>query len=263
MHLLIAAQSGWGKGYYTQKLCESNIPEYDTAIVMDYADEYRGLVEAGVAEWWIGGSLERTWSAADWGDFLDANPHVVIARHDNLSADGWQQLAATIAEHIRSREGSVLFVVDEAHFVVPQRQGFPTVLAELATTGRGEQVSYVVVSQRLSEVEKTVTTQMQSRLLGGFDGDDISRVASVVDGYPAELHNPQASPAASRIPTDLLPDDRDAPTSVQRHTDDAGHTIGSEWIYSDNSGDRARKDTRGVELAAPHYSPEGAALEIP
>jgi len=263
MHLLIAAQSGWGKGYFTQSLSEANIPEYDTAIVMDYSDEYRGLVEAGIADWHIGGPVERNWTASDWGTFLDRNPRVVIARHDSLSASGWQDLAASIARHIRGRQGSVLFVVDEAHFVVPQDSGFPEVLEELATTGRGEQVSYVVISQRLSKVDKTVTTQMQSRLLGGFDGDDIDRVSSVTDGYPSALHNPQASPSPGSVPEELLPPDRDRPTSVQRHTDDAGHTVGSEWIFSDNSGDRARRDTRGIELAAPHYSPEGADLKIP
>jgi len=261
MHLLVAAQSGWGKGYFTQGLCESNVPQYDTAVVMDYADEYRGLVEAGYASWHIGGPVEREWSPRAWSRFLDANPRVVLARHDGLPAAEWQDLAASVAEAIRSRQGSVLFVLDEAHFVTPQGSGFPEVLKELATTGRGEQVSYVVISQRLSEVEKTVTTQMQSRLLGGFDGDDISRVADVIDGYPAALHNPQADPG--RVPDELRPADRDHPTSVQRHTDAAGHTIGSEWIYSDNSGARARRDTRGLDLDAPHYSPEGADLEIP
>lgn len=263
MHLLIAAQSGWGKGYFTQSLCERNIPDYDTAVILDYSDEYRGLVEAGIADWWIGGPVERGWSASEWGAFLDENPRVVISRHDTLSAAGWQGLAASIARHVRGRSGSVLFVVDEAHFVVPQGSGFPDVLKEMATTGRGEQVSYVVISQRLSEVEKTVTTQMQSRLLGGFDGDDISRVADVIDGYPARIHNPQSDLTPDRVPNDLLPSDRERPTSVQRHADDAGHTIGSEWILSDNSGTRSRKDTRGIDLAAPHYSPEGADLKIP
>ncbi|WP_199242160.1 ATP-binding protein [Halorubrum sp. SD626R] len=263
MHLLIAAISGWGKGYLTQSLCERNLPRYDSVVIMDYSDEYRGLVEAGLADWWIGGPVERNWSASDWGTFLDENPRVVIARHDTLSASGWQDLAASVAEHIRGREGSVLFVVDEAHFVIPQGSGFPTVLKELATTGRGEQVSYVVISQRLSEVEKTVTTQMQSRLLGGFDGDDIGRVSDVIDGYPARLHNPQADLSPGSVPDDLLPSDRDRPTSVQRHTNDQNQTIGSEWIFSDSAGNRSRKDTRGIELAAPHYSPEGADLEIP
>jgi DNA helicase HerA-like ATPase len=131
----------------------------------------------------------------------------------------------------------------------------------MATTGRGEQVSYVVVTQRLSEIDKTVSTQMQSRLLGGFDGDDIDRVSSIVSGYPADLHDPQADPRGA--PDALRPPDRDAPASVQRHTDSAGHTIGSEWIFSNNAGARSRRDTRGVELDAPHYSPEGAALDIP
>ena len=106
---------------------------------------------------------------------------------------------------------------------------------------------------------------MQSRLLGGFDGDDISRVADVVDGYPARIHNPQADLSPGTVPEDLLPEPtpENRPTSVQRHTDEQGNTVGSEWIFSDNDGNRSRKDTRGIELAAPHYSPEGADLRIP
>lgn len=261
MHLLVAAQSGWGKGYYTQALIESNAAEYDTVVIADYADEYRGVVEGGHASHWIGGPVEQGWGRSEWSAFLDENPRVVLARHDALAAEDWQQLVASVARSIRRRSGSVLFVVDEAHFVVPQRGSYPEVLTEMATTGRGEQVSYVVVTQRLSEIDKTVSTQMQSRLLGGFDGDDIDRVGSIVSGYPADLHNPQADPRG--VPDALRPPDRDAPTSVQRHTDAAGHTIGSEWIFSDNSGARSRRDTRGVELDAPHYSPEGADLNIP
>jgi hypothetical protein len=263
MHLLVAAQSGWGKSYFTQSLIERNVGDYRTVVVLDYADEYRGIPEEGMAKWHIGGPVERRWSASEWSAFIDQNPKVVIARHDQLGAEDWRELCAAVARSLRGRAGDVLIVVDEAHFVTPQSEGYPKVLQELATTGRGERISFVPVSQRLSEMDKTVVTQMQSRLLGGFDSDNINRVADAIDGYPAALHNPLADPSPSTVPEALLPDGRERPTSVQLHQDDAGMIVGSEWIYSDNSGERRRIDTRGLDMTATHYSPQGAQINIP
>jgi hypothetical protein len=93
-------------------------------VVADYADEYRGVVEGGHASHWIGGPVEQGWSRSEWTAFLDENPRVVLARHDALAAEDWQQLVASVARSIRRRSGSVLFVVDEAHFVVPQRGSY-------------------------------------------------------------------------------------------------------------------------------------------
>lgn len=57
MHMLFAAQSGWGKSLHFQAYAEENLdaPNYDPGVVLDYADEYRGLVKAGFAKHWICG----------------------------------------------------------------------------------------------------------------------------------------------------------------------------------------------------------------
>ena len=263
MHLLVAAQSGWGKGYLTQSIIERNAPDYDQVCVLDYADEYRGVVEANRAEWWIGGPRELQWSDDEWNVFFTNNPRVVLSRHDRIPADKWREICSNVARHIRKRSGSTLIVLDEAHFVVPQRESYPSILQELATTGRGEQISYIVVTQRLSEIDKTVSTQMQSRLLGGFDGDDLDRVKPLISGYDRRLHDPLGDVQSTTVPDDLLPEDRENPVTLQRHTDDNKQTVGSEWIYSNSSGDRRRIDTTGLNVVTHHYSPEGAKIELP
>lgn len=263
MHLLVAAQSGWGKGYLTQTIVETNSLDYQNVCVLDYADEYRGIIEANKAEWWIGGPRELQWSEDEWNVFFSENPRIVLSRHDRIPADKWRELCANIASHIRKRRGSTLIVVDEAHFVMPQKGAYPDILQELATTGRGEQISYIVVTQRLSEIDKTVSTQMQSRLLGGFSGKSLEKMGDLISGYPVDIHDPLGQVSASRVPSDLQPDDRDEPRTLQRHTDNNQQTVGSEWIYSNSSGDRRRIDSRGVSVATNHYSPEGAKIELP
>ena len=64
LNLLLAAQSGWGKSFKGQHVIEKNLPEYDHVVVLDYKDEYRGLVKAGLANWWIGGPREAGWSSS-------------------------------------------------------------------------------------------------------------------------------------------------------------------------------------------------------
>jgi hypothetical protein len=115
----------------------------------------------------------------------------------------------------------------------------------------------VWITQRLSLLDKTVVTQASERLLGGFEGDEIDRVREAVSGYPADIHDPQASIAA---PDDLKADDGHDP--LRLFQDAQERTIGSEWIHSTQTGDRRRIDTRGMTLDSTHYSPQGEPIEI-
>jgi len=257
--LLLAAQSGWGKSYLAQYITENNVESYDSAVILDYKDEYRGLAEPGSGPevtHLIAGPDELAYSARDWHDILDGNPPLVLARH-RLTDSQWRELSAAVIKGARMLTGSCLVVVEEAHFVAPQDQGYPEVIDGLATTGRGERVSSAWVTQRLSLLDKTPVTQSDANLLGGFDGDEISRVQDAVSGYPADLHDPQAGVPA---PDDLRADD--GADALRMFEDDAGNTVGSEWIYSDSSGERRRIDTRGMTVETTHYSPQGEPIEI-
>lgn len=276
MNLALAAQSGWGKSAKGQQVMEANIPDYDRVVVLDFKDEYRGLCKADMAKYWVAGSNELAWGSEQWEQFLNANEKVVLARRDTMEVEDWQALCDTVVGVARRLSGSVLIVIDEAHFVVPQVGATPSNLKGLATTGRGEKASSIWITQRLAEVEETVLAQCQARLLGGFESDaDLSKVGKLTE-YPDELHNPQAGRLSSMIDPALADDgaqiketkDGDE-VAVNVHAlrvfeNEDGDTIGSEWIYSDNSGDRDRIDTRGMfdSMESVHYSPQGEKIQV-
>lgn len=255
--LLIAAQSGWGKSFLTQLVLEQNLPDLDHALILDFKDEYRGLAEAGMANHLIGGPAERDWGVEEWTHVLKQGP-LIVARHQ-LQPEGWRELAKTAILAARRLNTTVLVVIDESHFAAPQQGAYPDAIEGLATTGRGERTPSMWITQRLSLLDKTPTSLVDTLLLGGFGADDIGRVSDVVEGYPAELHNPQANP--NGVPDDVLADDGTA--ALRKFADDQGRTIGSEWIYSDDTGERKRLDTRGLDLDTSHYSPRSADIELP
>jgi len=262
LNLLLAAQSGWGKSFKGQHVIEKNLPEYDHVLVLDYKDEYRGLVKAGLARWWIGGPREAGWSRDTWHDFIASQRKLVVPRHDRMTKGTWQDLCAAAIAGAR-RLGDVLIVVDEAHFVAPQTGKVPAPIEGLATTGRGEGASSMWISQRPATMEETVIAQCQARLLGGFESDaDLSKIAGIVE-YPEDLHNP-GERRVPGVPEALLPDDRETPHSLQKHENDAGETVGSEWVYSDNTGERERRNTEGVaaSMESTHYGRQGKGIKV-
>lgn len=264
MNLGLAAQSGWGKSAKAQEVMEKNAENYERMVVLDFKDEYRGLVKAELADWWIAGPKEARWKRSHWRSFLEDNEKVVLARHDALTAEHWRELAARVIAAARDL-GDVLIVVDEAHFVAPQRQKTPSAVKGLATTGRGEGASSIWVTQRLSEMEETVISQWQAKLLGGFESSaDLGKIGSIVE-YPTSLHNPQAGDVHA-APEELCPDGSASGSvpALRKFEDDDGNTIGSEWIYSDNSGDRRRIDTRGMfeNMASEHFGAQGKQIEV-
>lgn len=258
--LLIAAQSGWGKSYLLQFILERNLPSLNHALILDFKDEYRGLCEAGLANWHVAGPPEAEWSAETWTDAIDDGPLVVVRRED-IDPEGWRQIATGAILAARRLDAPCLVAIDEAHFVAPQNKGYPEAIDGLATTGRGESTPSMWVTQRLSLLDKTPTSLVDAHLLGGFGSDDIDRVGEVVEGYPKEVHNPLADVAPGRVPDDVLADDGHAP--VRKFEDDDGRLVGSEWIKGDDTGDRARLDTRGLELETTHYSPQSTDIDLP
>lgn len=246
----------------TQALLERNLPEYDAAVVLDMCDEYRGLVKAGLATHMIVSEKEVGLSVGTWERLLADNSHLIIAKVDRLPIDAWKQVAAKVCEAARRLSRDQLICLEEAHFLAPQKGKLPDPIKHVATTGRGAGTSSIVVTQRAAKVDKTVLSQCQSRFIGGFggDGSDLDKVADIV-GYTEDLHNPQSGKLTG-IPEELHADDAGA-VSLRLHTDDNDSTIGSDWIYSDNDGDRDRVDSRYVTMDSTHYGQEGNPLKIP
>lgn len=252
--------SGWGKSYHAQAIMEASIGAFAYFCVLDFKDEYRGLVEAGLASHFIVGPAEARWSRATWREFFEANGAVVLARHQ-LPPEEWRTVAARVVGALRDlapeSEGS-LVAIDEAHFVAPQRGSVAAEIEGLATTGRGEGASSLWITQRLAKLEETVVSQADETLAGGFESSNDR--AKLDPEYPEAVHNPTADhvpglPEALRVDGESIP--------LRLFEDDAGHTIGSEWIYSNSKGDRERRDTRDMSMESTHYGPEGNPIQDP
>jgi hypothetical protein len=263
MNLVEAAQSGHGKGLFAQSIIEQNIDDYDATAILDFKDEYKGLVKSDLASYFIVGPDELSWSPNAWKQLLEQNGAVVFARHEDVGVDEWREVCGRIVEGARKLD-SVLVVVDEAHFVAPQSGKVPESLTGLATTGRGEGASSIWITQRLAKMEEDIVSQCQARILGAFESDaDLDKVAGIVE-YPDDLHNPQHR-VVHGVPDDLVPDDHDgagAP-ALRKFFDEDGNIIGSEWIYSDNTGARRRVNTGDIEMESEHVGAQGNPINIP
>jgi hypothetical protein len=254
---LVAGKSGWGKSWLCQWWTEDNTPNYDRLLVLDYKDEYRGLVKAGLATWGMAGPKELDVDAHAWRSVLEQNTALVVARH-RLQTEQWRDVCSEMIRAARSLDGSCLVVVDEAHFVAPQSKGYPDAIEGLATTGRGERVSSMWVTQRLARLDETALAQMTVRMLGGFSSDaDLGKVQRIID-YNVDVHNPQLSTVRG------LPEKLNADHSgpVRKYTEN-GSTVGSEWVYSTDDGELRRIDSRELEMQSTHYGPEGEDLSTP
>ncbi|ACV47837.1 conserved hypothetical protein [Halomicrobium mukohataei DSM 12286] len=261
VNLLLAAASGWGKSYVCQATTESNLGEYDGVVLLDYKDEYRGLVKAGKAKHWIAGPVEaEQWSTDHFRQLIEQNGNVVLARHSHLSPEQWRAVCAKAISAGRRSSLSVLWVIDEAHFVAQQQAKLLDPIKGLATTGRGEGQSSIWVTQRLSELAETIIAQCTARKLGGFESDrDLSKIGGVVD-YPQDLHR-SGGHRVPGLPDDLHADDG-GPVSVRKWTD-GDIVTGSEWIYSDDSGTVRRMNSANVDMDSEHVGAPGKSIKMP
>jgi hypothetical protein len=259
----MGAKSGWGKSRETQVWAEENMlgDTFDRVVILDYKDEFRGLVKEGFASYWGAGSREAAWSAAEWRQVIAQNPNLVVAKHNQMDAETWrEQVCGPVVAACRQM-GDTLIIIDEAHFVVPQSGTIPDPISGLGTTGRGEGVSSILVTQRMQMVDEDFVSQLTAWMLGGFGSDnDRDKLGGIVDGYPVEVHNPTATTVANlpeelRVEAEVLP--------VRKFQNEDGQTIGSEWIYSNESGELNRYDTRYSTMQSTHYGQSGNAIERP
>lgn len=261
MNRILLAKTGWGKSFYGQAIMEANAPEYDMFAVLDYKDEYRGLVKSGYARHMIVGPNEADLTVTGWKRVLKANPRLILARY-SLDEEEWQQVADRVAgamrDLARTSTHDGFLAIDEAHFVAPNGT-VPDALKGVATTGRGEGVSSLWLSQRPAEVNETILAQCGERLVGAFSSDrDLKKIDPITE-YPVDVHKAGGGEVRG-LPEDLCADGD--PLALRRFEQD-GSTVGSEWIYSNDRGDLERRDTRTVEMDSTHYGPEGRSIADP
>ncbi len=254
---LLGAMSGHGKSFLGQSLIERNIPEFEYVPVLDFKDEYRGLVKAGFASHFIVGPREGKWSARMWESFLAENGAVILARH-GLPPEEWREVCARVITAAR-RLGDSLTAIDEAHFVAPQTGKVPDAVEGLATTGRGEGASSLWITQRLAMLDKTIVSQCDETVLGAFKAkQDRNQIEAE---YSVDVHNPNVSHVPG-LPEELHAPDAGA-VPLRQFEDDEGHTVGSEWVFANTAGEMDRWDTRNLSMESTHYGPEGNPIHDP
>lgn len=272
--VVLAGMSGWGKSYMAQGLAERNSPEggtqgdneADHVLVLDYKDEFRGLVSQeygpGLARHWIAGPKElEEFDAETYRAILEENGSLVLARHGKLSADDWQQVCAAAISGARRLEGNVVILIDEAHFVAPQSGKVPEPIIGLATTGRGEGAASIWVTQRPAMMEETVLAQADRKFLGGFTSDaDLDKLDRVTE-YARDLHKAGGVNVPGTVPEALEAAD-EGPISVRQFTDASGDLVGSEWLYSDNKGNMKRVDSSDYEMVCEHVGAQGYDVDL-
>lgn len=263
MNLLVAGMSGWGKSWLAQAKTEKNIPATDYAVVLDYDDEYRGLVEEFPSvNWFPVGPIERGKSSAWWLAFIRRTEKVVLARY-MLSDSEWREIAGRIAHairHLQAQSDDVpksLVLIDEAHAVAPQSEKYPESVGKLAVAGRGENVSTIWVTQRLSMLDKDIVSQCHGQYIGGWvDPNDLKAISVE---YPVDVHNPRQNIVAG-LPDELQAEGKGAIPVRQFLKGDT--LIGSEWVYSDERGEMRREDSRSEDMNSHHYAHQGYRLVL-
>ena len=256
MRQLIAAQSGWGKSYVGQATIEDNLDDVEYTAILDYKDEFRGLVKSRLASYVAVGDKEAALSPEAWAEVFRRNPTVVLARA--VDQGTWKQVVARVAKAMRLLEGQSLVVIDEAHSVADQQSKLLEAIKLLATTGRGG-VSSIWITQRLQELHNTIISQTNASLFGGFkDSSDRGRLGTE---YNEEVHNPLAKGPIRDLP-ESLHHSEDGPVPLQKREEN-GQVVMSEWIYSDDSGAMVRKNSAKIDMQSPHYGGTDHELKQP
>ncbi|UWG46582.1 HerA helicase [Halanaeroarchaeum sp. HSR-CO] len=256
MRQLIAAQSGWGKSYVGQATVENNLEDVEYTAILDYKDEFKGLVKSGLASYVAVGDREAALSPQAWAQVFQRNRTVVLARA--VDQDTWRQVVARVAASMRLLDGQGLVVVDEAHSVADQQSKLLEAIKLLATTGRGG-VSSIWITQRLQELHNTVISQTNAALFGGFKSQsDRNRLGAE---YNEAVHNPLADGPIYDLP-EALHHPEDGPVPLRKR-EEAGQVVMSEWIYSDDSGTMHRKNSANIDMQSPHYGGSDHELRQP
>ncbi|WP_256299922.1 hypothetical protein [Haloarchaeobius salinus] len=257
MNLAFAAVTGWGKTYVSHSYIEENADDYDVTVVLDYKDEYSGLVESGYLKRMTAPSGTENVTPEQWRDIVAGEKGLQVVRA-GLTDEQWQELLANLILALEAMDISVFLVLDEAHRFAPQRGNYPDVIDTLATTYHGDGFGVVWLFQRFAKIDKDVLSCCTASMLGGFRStQDIEQLDTVE--YPTDVHKKDRDRVPG-LPDELCVDGE--PLALQRFTDDEGHTVGSEWIYTDGET-LERLDSRDFEMESEHYGSDRKRIKHP
>ncbi|WP_435362757.1 ATP-binding protein [Haloarchaeobius sp. DYHT-AS-18] len=257
MNLAFAAQTGWGKTYVSHSYIEQNAADYDVTIVLDYKDEYSGLVETGYLKRMTAPRGSENITPKTWQGLVTGVPGLQIVRH-GMTDEQWQQLLANLIVGLEQMDLSVFLVLDEAHRFAPQSGSYPEEISTLATTYHGDGFGVCWMFQRFAKLDKDVLSCCTASMLGGFQTtNDIDQLDTIE--YDADVHL-ETRTRVPHLPDDLLVDGE--PLALRRWLDNDEKTIGSEWIYTDGKSTQ-RLDSRNFEMESRHYGSDRKQIKHP
>lgn len=259
MNLVFDDQTNWGKSYELESFTDRNALEYDRTVLVDYKDEYTGLVESGLLQRLPIRPGTENLSRAQWQQILEDNGSLQLGR-DGMTDDAWRETIATVIAALAQLKERTFLGLDEAHRLARQKGGYPEAFDTLATTWHGDGMGVAWVTQRFAKLDEDIASQCQASMLGGFgSGNDLDQVGGIVE-YPVGVHKADAERCSRTLPGELLVDGE--PLTLRRFSDEAGNTIGSEWIYSDDTTLR-RIDSRDWTLNSTHYGSDRVRIKHP
>jgi hypothetical protein len=197
-------------------------------------------------------------SPEDWHTILDQGEDLQVVRA-GCTDEQWRKSIAPLIFALSERSESTFLVLDEAHRLAPQGSKYPSQFDTLATTWHGSGMGVLWVFQRFAKIDKDILSQCTTSVLGGFQsGADIDQVEAVE--YPAEVHLTNSERVHQSLPEELLVDGE--PLTLRRFTDDNDLTIGSEWIYSDDTT-LQRVNSQEWEMNSTHYGTDRKRISHP
>ncbi|WP_408960544.1 ATP-binding protein [Natrinema sp. 74] len=224
-----------------------------------YKDEYTGPVELGLLQRLSLRLGADDLSQAEWRRIFEDNGSLQLARN-GMTDDDWREAIATVIAALARLEERTFLGLDEAHRLAPQDKDYPDAFDTLVTTWHGDGMGVAWVTQRFAKLDEDIALQCQASMLGGFgSGNDLDKVRGIVE-YPADVHKADAETCLQTLPDELLIDGD--PLTLQRFTDAEGNTIGSEWIYSDDTTLR-RIDSRDWTLKSTYYESDRVRIKHP
>ncbi|WP_435358452.1 ATP-binding protein [Haloarchaeobius sp. DFWS5] len=257
MNLAFAAQTGWGKTYVSHSYIEENSEDYDVTIVLDYKDEYSGLVETGHLKRMTAPSGSENISPDQWEGIVSSVGGLQIVRV-GLRDEQWQKLLESLIIALERMDISVFLVLDEAHRFAPQKGSYPEEISTLATTYHGDGFGVCWMFQRFAKIDKDILSCCTASMLGGFGTtNDIDQLDTIE--YDSDVHLKDKE-RVSHLSDELCVDGK--PLALRRFVDDDGHTVGSEWIYTDDQRTE-RLDSRDFEMQSTHYASDRKQIKHP
>lgn len=194
---MIQASSGGGKSWLVRVIAEKTLAHEIPVWIIDPEGEYTTLREKFDVV--IFGSVDAD-LPLDESTLLVALPELfgkgipLVFDLSEVSLEEKQRVAAQVCNFLlsvsKADQKPLLVACDEAQILAPEREITPSgkALSDIASRGRKRALGLLVATQRLSALNKNLTTQLQNRFVGFCREDiEVARAAELIGKKNAAL----------------------------------------------------------------------------